>query len=80
MKRGDIVRVELPAPAGPSGREQFGVRPAIVVQRFPSASNTGGTVLVVPLTSTLSARRFQGSVWKSRLQKLMALICHRLLW
>lgn len=61
MKRGDIVRVELPPPAGPSGREQFGTRPAIVVQdekNFASLS----TVLIVPMTSRLSAARFPGSL------------------
>jgi mRNA interferase MazF len=60
MNRGDVVLVQLPPPAGPSGREQIGTRPAIVVQdesRFISLS----TVLIVPLTSRLSAARFPGS-------------------
>jgi mRNA-degrading endonuclease toxin of MazEF toxin-antitoxin module len=60
MNRGDIVRVQLPPPAGPSGREQFGTRPAIVVQDEANFANLS-TVLIVPLTSRLSAARFPGS-------------------
>jgi len=60
MNRGDVVLVELPPPAGPSGREQFGTRPAIVVQDQASFANLS-TVLIVPLTSRLSAARFPGS-------------------
>jgi mRNA interferase MazF len=59
MKRGDVVRVDLPAPMGPSGREQLGTKPAIVVQQSPVETST---VVVVPLTSNLQARRFAGSV------------------
>jgi mRNA interferase MazF len=60
MNRGDIVRVRLPPPAGPSGREQFGARPAIVLQT-KKASASLSTVVIVPLTSRLSATRFVGS-------------------
>ena len=60
MKRGDIVRVELPRPAGPSGREQFGARPAIVVQADATSANLP-TVLIVPFTSRVSASRFPDS-------------------
>lgn len=60
MNRGDIVRVQLPAPAGPSGREQFGTRPAVVVQDERDFANLS-TVLIVPLTSRVSAARFPGS-------------------
>lgn len=60
MNRGDIVRVQLPPPAGPSGREQFGTRPAIVVQNKGVSANLSTTV-IVPLTSRLSATRFAGS-------------------
>ena len=60
MDRGDIVRVQLPPPAGPSGREQFGTRPAIVLQDRAVAANLP-TVVIVPLTSRLSAARFAGS-------------------
>ena len=60
MNRGDVVRVQLPPPAGPSGREQFGARPAIVVQDKKDFGSLP-TVLVVPLTSRVSAARFPGS-------------------
>ncbi|MCL4191072.1 MAG: type II toxin-antitoxin system PemK/MazF family toxin [Thermoguttaceae bacterium] len=60
MKRGDIVLVKLPPPAGPPGREQFGDRPAIVVQEDPLNANLS-TVLIVPLTSRLSAAHLPGS-------------------
>ncbi len=60
MNRGDIVRVELPRPQGPSGREQFGPRPAVVVQDDPDSVSLP-TVLVVPLTSRLAAARFPSS-------------------
>ena len=60
MNRGDIVRVQLPPPAGPSGSEQFGTRPAIVVQDRGISANLS-TIVIVPLTSRLSATRFAGS-------------------
>jgi mRNA-degrading endonuclease toxin of MazEF toxin-antitoxin module len=60
MNRGDVVRVQLPPPAGPSGREQFGTRPAIVLQVKAFTANLS-TVVIVPLTSRLSASRFAGS-------------------
>ena len=60
MKRGDVVRVDIPRPRGAPGREQFGLRPAIIVQDEPHLENLS-TVLVVPLTSNLTATRFAGS-------------------
>ena len=60
MKRGDIVRVDLPRPVGAPGREQFGLRPAIVVQDEPGLSVLS-TVLVIPMTSNLLAEKFIGS-------------------
>jgi mRNA-degrading endonuclease toxin of MazEF toxin-antitoxin module len=60
MNRGDVVRVDLPAPQGKPGHEQFGQRPAIIVQAdatIPSLS----TVVVVPLTSNTGAARFPGA-------------------
>lgn len=60
MNRGDVVRVELPRPAGPPGREQFGSRPAIVLQNDRDSENLS-TVLIVPLTSRLAATRFPGA-------------------
>lgn len=60
MKRGDVVRVVLPQPRGTPGREQFGTRPAIVLQDEPRLASLQ-TVVIVPLTSTLAAQRFAGS-------------------
>lgn len=60
MNRGDVVRVQLPPPAGPSGREQVGTRPAIVLQDKAATANLS-TVIIVPLTSRLAAMRFVGS-------------------
>ncbi len=60
MRRGDIVRVQLPRPQGNPGREQFGTRPAVLVQDSTAIANLG-TVVVVPLTSKLKASQFRGS-------------------
>lgn len=55
-KFGDIVTVEFPQPLGQPGREQFGLRPAILVHDG-KASNIP-TSIVVPITSNASASRF----------------------
>jgi mRNA interferase MazF len=60
VKRGNVVCAELPRPAGSSGHEQFGTRPAIIVQDDSSFVNLS-TVVVVPLTSKLVAAKFSGS-------------------
>ncbi len=57
MRPGDIYLVQLPTT---DGREQAGMRPAVVVQD-PLAAGTLPTVLVVPLTSQLAAARFPGT-------------------
>ena len=66
MKRGDVVRVNLPPPAGPPGREQFGPRPAIIVQTDRDVLNNNignlSTTIVVPLTSNQGSLRFAGSI------------------
>jgi len=61
MNRGDVIRVQLPRPAGKPGREQFGTRPAIVVQE-PAATANLSTVVIVPLTGNRSAERIVGSL------------------
>lgn len=58
MKRGDIVRAQLPRPQGAPGREQFGTRPAIVIQ---SDSAIISTVIIVPLTSQMKGMNYHGS-------------------
>jgi mRNA-degrading endonuclease toxin of MazEF toxin-antitoxin module len=60
MVRGDVVLVELPRPLGSSGHEQFGRRPAIIVQDNAATASLS-TVVVVPLTTTLKAAAFSGS-------------------
>ena len=60
MNRGDIVWVELPRPAT-QGREQFGRRPAIIIQDETQFDNTP-TVIVVPVTSQKAALRFPATV------------------
>ena len=61
MQRGDVVRVQLPRPLGRAGREQFGTRPAVVIQGNAATANLS-TVIIVPLTSNRSAERFDGSL------------------
>lgn len=60
MKRGDIVWVDLPQPQT-QGREQFGRRPAIVVQDDQQFKNTP-TVVLVPITSQKDALRFPATL------------------
>jgi len=62
MGRGDIATVDLPAPLGPTGHEQVGSRPAIVVQTDIAGIELP-TTIVVPLTSNLSATRFPHTIY-----------------
>jgi mRNA interferase MazF len=55
--KGDIVFVDLPTPAGPQGREQIGHRPAIICSN-DTTNPQEPTIIVIPLTSQLSAGRF----------------------
>ena len=58
MRRGDIVIIELPAA---DGREQMGVRPALIVHCDATLSQVP-VVLVVPLTSQMNALRFPHTI------------------
>jgi len=58
VKRGDLWTVSLPQQ---EGREQAGTRPAIVIQHDVYAA-LSPLVLVVSLTSRLTALRFPGTV------------------
>jgi mRNA interferase MazF len=58
MQRGDLYWVRLPEV---DGREQAGIRPAVIVQD-PVVGGALPTVLVVPLTSQLAAARFPGTL------------------
>jgi mRNA-degrading endonuclease toxin of MazEF toxin-antitoxin module len=55
IQRNDVLFVELPPPLGGAGREQTGRRPAIAVQ---DELTPLPTMLVLPVTSQLDARRF----------------------
>ena len=57
MKVGDLHWVQMP---GSGGHAQAGRRPAIVMQS-ETAQNLP-TILIIPLTTQLSAVRFQGTV------------------
>jgi mRNA interferase MazF len=57
MSRGDIWAVEFPIPAGSSGHEQIGTRPAVVVQTDLDDARLP-TTIVVPMTSKPGANRF----------------------
>ncbi|HEV3237703.1 MAG TPA: type II toxin-antitoxin system PemK/MazF family toxin [Gemmataceae bacterium] len=58
MQRGEVWRVRLPPAAG---RTQAGERPAVVIQNEPFLTSLP-TVLIVPFTSKLAARRFAGTL------------------
>lgn len=60
MVRGDICLVNLPRPIGAPGHEQFGQRPAIIIQDAEPTA-TLSTVVVVPITGTLESTRFWGA-------------------
>lgn len=61
MDRGDVVRVVLPQPAGKPGREQFGERPAVILQINTATANLS-TVVLVPFTSNQKSAGLFGSV------------------
>lgn len=54
MTRGDVVWVRLPKPLGVPGREQHGLRPAVVVQGDADFGRSP-TIVVVPLTTKKGA-------------------------
>jgi mRNA-degrading endonuclease toxin of MazEF toxin-antitoxin module len=58
MKRGEVWRVRIP-PA--PGHAQTGERPAIILQELVF-NNSLPTTLIVPLTSKLTAARFDGTL------------------
>jgi mRNA-degrading endonuclease toxin of MazEF toxin-antitoxin module len=61
MPRGDIVLIALPRPVGEAGHEQFGDRPAVIIQEDSATANLS-TLVVVPITGSPSATRFPGSL------------------
>ena len=62
MQRGDIVLVDLPqAPAGASGHEQTGDRPALVVHNDTTSANLS-VIMIVPLTHIIATKRFAHTI------------------
>ena len=61
MQRGDIVLVNLPQPAGATGHEQFGDRPALVVHS-DATSASFSVIMIVPMTSNLAAKNFPHAI------------------
>lgn len=57
MEIGDVYTVEIPSS---NGHEQAGARPAIIAQA-PKFEDQLPTVLIVPLTSRLTAQSFPGT-------------------
>jgi len=57
MEIGDVYSVEIPAS---DGHEQAGTRPAMIAQA-PQFGGRLPTVLIVPLTSRLTAQSFPGT-------------------
>jgi mRNA interferase MazF len=60
MNRGDVVRVDLPRP-GSEGHEQFGERPALILQVDRATANLT-TVVVVPINGNSAAIKLGGTV------------------
>jgi len=58
MQRGEIWMVDVPRPDGPPGREQYGDRPAVIVQRNTANQST---LIIVPITSNQNASRFESA-------------------
>lgn len=58
MARGDVLWLDLPLPPGGAGHEQAGRRPGIAIQ----VDNTTPTLVIIPVTSQLSAERFPHTV------------------
>ena len=61
MQRGDVVLVELPMISAAPGREQVGLRPALIIQNDLTIGATP-VVMIVPFTGQLGALRFPHTV------------------
>jgi mRNA interferase MazF len=61
MRRGDIVLVNLPQTADGAGREQVGIRPALIVHDN-ATSDTLSVIMIVPFTSNMKAQRFPHTI------------------
>jgi len=61
MPRGDIVIVDLPQPAGYAGREQTGLRPALIIHD-DTTSNVLSVIVIIPFTAKLASQRFPHTI------------------
>jgi mRNA interferase MazF len=61
MARGDIIYVDLPQPAGPTGHEQIGIRPVLVVHD-DATSGVLSVIVIIPFTATLTAQRYPHTI------------------
>jgi mRNA interferase MazF len=61
MPRGDIVLVNLPQTPDGSGREQVGMRPALIVHD-DATSDSLSVIMIAPFTSNLKAQRFPHTI------------------
>jgi len=57
LKRGDVVKAELPRPRGQHSHEQYGYRRAVIIQEIGGIASPS-TVVVVPTTSNLEAANY----------------------
>jgi len=56
MARNEIFMVELPVPKGAHTSEQFGIRPAVIIQA--DDTHSFNTVVIVPMTAKQPALRY----------------------
>jgi len=61
MQRGDIHLVNLPTQQNVPGHEQFGTRPALIVQSNRDLPYVN-VVMIVPITGQLTADRFPHTI------------------
>jgi len=61
MNRGDIVFVDLPISPGAAGREQMGLRPALIVHDDATISILP-VVIIIPFTTQLNALRYPHTI------------------
>jgi len=61
MNRGDIIFVDLPFSPGGMGREQMGLRPALIVHDN-ATNDIMPVVMVIPFTTQLNALRYPHTI------------------
>lgn len=61
MNRGDIILVDLPISPGGTGREQMGLRPALIVHDN-ATNDILPVVMIIPFTTQLNALRYPHTI------------------